>query len=872
MTFTTTTRVGLLLLLSVLTCQVFAQEPANINFQLRSYLENVKSQDQLTHLIVNGQTNEIKAFAEQHKGIYKYETQGFAAIAIPVRYIEELSRQSYVNYIDFSLEKGRTMNDMMRINNNVDSIHAGFAPLNIPYTGKGVIIGFIDTGLEILHPDFWTDTITKNTRILTVWDQNVTTPGRIPGDYGYGTLWDSTDINAGICTHVDTSAHGTTVAGSACANGLAGWDFAGVATEADIIVVESDFESPNWMATIADAVDYMYKVADSVGKPCVINASVGSYLGPHDGLDPVALFIDSLVNVKRGRALVGSAGNSGTIPYHLETNVAADTSFTWFEERNANSSSLFPNDAVYFEVWSDVADFDNVSYAVSADKVSGGYDRRGTTNWYNIAAHVGTTVSDTIWNNGNILGIVEYHAELQNGRYYLEVYMEEPDSSNYNFGFLTTGVGKFDVWSDDWLGISHMVNSGLPSVAQFPPIANYVLPDANSTVVDSWNCSSTPISVANYINRTSYVDYNQNTQNGPGTVGELHFSSSAGPTRDGRTKPDIGSTGNIALSAGSLPALNFAIANTPFKVAEGGWHIRNGGTSMAAPCVSGLIACYLEKCPTANMAEIKEAVLMTATVDSFTGATPNNLWGEGKLNAFQAMLYDLYTPTLTIAGDTVFCQGDSVELIAPAGHINYLWSTGDTTQSIWISASDTVLVEVWDSASCHGVSRWHYTVMNPTPSNPIITSDVDTVFSSPAFSYQWWLDDNPLSGSDDQQHTATAAGYYFVQITDSAGCSAFSDSIYISPTAVEDYNTSNFSVYPNPSTGQLFLSFGNVEMSDAKIEVINLLGEVIYNQNIDQIGSGAVIPVQLNSVSNGVYFVKVTHPKLQIQRKIVLSK
>src|SRR5690606_26480683 len=97
-----------------------------------------------------------------------------------------------------------------------------------------------------------------------------------------------------------------------------------------------------------DAIDFIFTKAAALGKPAVVNLSLGDYFGSHDGLDAPTLFTDQLLEESPGRAIVAAAGNSGNLGnYHLAYDIPeADTAFTWFKY---NSSAQ----AVYFELWAD---------------------------------------------------------------------------------------------------------------------------------------------------------------------------------------------------------------------------------------------------------------------------------------------------------------------------------------------------------------------------------------------------------------------------------------------------------------------------------------------------------------------------------------
>src|SRR5690606_35131941 len=215
-------------------------------------------------------------------------------------------------------------------------VHLGASPLPQAYLGDDVILGFIDTGIELAHPDFQNEDGT--TRVIALWDQTQSEniPFRIPEPYGYGQEWNAEDIDLGITGHDDQASfygHGSTVAGVGASNGNATGQFTGVAPNADIIMISSDFDHPNWSSTVADAVDFIFAKAAALGKPAVVNLSLGDYFGSHDGLDAPTLFTDQLLEESTGRAIVAAAGNSGNLGnYHLAYDIPeADTAFTWFK-------------------------------------------------------------------------------------------------------------------------------------------------------------------------------------------------------------------------------------------------------------------------------------------------------------------------------------------------------------------------------------------------------------------------------------------------------------------------------------------------------------------------------------------------------------
>jgi len=668
----------------------------NANFRVQHFIENQSDTVDFVGVFVKGPKEDAIKFTSKSKGIYRGEVKGWQYIRIPGLAMQSLVSDKRFSSLDYAPYQGIPMSDTMRINNRIDSVHSGATPLSTPFTGKNVVCGFIDTGIDFAHPDFQ-DTA-GNTRILHLWDQTKGNNANTPGEYGYGQHWDSAQINAGSCTNQDQWGHGSTVSGAACSNGLANGTHMGVAPDSYIIAVESKFNAADWLATVVDASEYIFNYADTHNLPCAINASVGTYLGSHDGLDPYALYIDSLILAKRGRLYVASAGNSGDWEkYHLHTDVTSDTSFTWFEN---NPSSAFGGSAAFWELWADTADFNQVSYAVGADKNNPNFEFRGRTSFLNVTDNLNVLLHDTIRNgNNDIIATVQTWAEQRDGQYLVQVYMPAPDSNDYFFRFETFGAGSFDTWSIEPYGMSRIIDT-IPTSVEYPGISKYIQPDSLQSIVSSFQCSPNVLTVGNYANDSGYVSKFGIWLPNNFERGKLFSSSSKGPNRLGLIKPEIAATGHGVCGPAPIFRINqWVAADNDSTLAYGGMHMVNGGTSMASPVVSGVGALLLEKCPSMNQSEYTNHIINSAYTDSYTGTNlPNNAFGYGKLDGFAAVTSSNFLPTQI--GSTEFCNGDSTSIVLLSNYQSILWENGSTAYSQIFSETDTTFVLATDSAGC----------------------------------------------------------------------------------------------------------------------------------------------------------------------------
>ena len=670
----------------------------------------------------------------------------------------------------FSFARPQALADSALVKHQINIVHQGLNGVDTAYTGKGIIIGVIDQGIDFNHPDF--KTATGKTRVLRYWDHSVN-GANPPQPYNYGIVWDSSSINAGTCTSLETvTAHGTTVAGMAAGNARANLKNKGAAPEADLIVVETNFNLPNWTLTIADACDYIFKVADSLGKPAVINISLGDYLGSHDGNDPAADLIESLLDLSPGRIVVSAAGNAGNQgKFHVRNNsIGSDTTFFW-NIPNTGMTVAGPNKIV-FDLWSDTADA-HYYFAYGADKISPNYSFRGNTTFRYTTSNMNQVpVADTLFNaNGQRIAIIDSYREIVGGNFHMMSVFTTIDSLAYRYRFMTTGSGKYDAWGGSWIQLSNFSTS-IPTQNQFPAIQHYIMPDSLQTIVSSWNCSEKVISVANMRNRKGHITKN-NTYYQPASttpVGKLSENSSKGPARNGTTKPDITAAGDVTLAAGPVWYLNNTANNTTIDV--GGFHVRNGGTSMASPVVAGIAALYLQKCPLSTYQQFKLDLSNTAVVDAYTGATPNFGYGFGKADALGL----LTSKNIALSIDPILgiCIGSTATLHAssPSTLYNAVWSNGTVGVNMTTAIVGSYYVKGLDSAGC-------YTRSNPvalgTLALPFVDAgasyttcpdeEISLLGTGTAVSYQW---DNGVLNNE--SFVPLSSAVYYVTGTGSNGC------------------------------------------------------------------------------------------------------
>ena len=202
-------------------------------------------------------------------------------------------------------------------------------------TGKGVLIGFVDSGLDPDHPEFLGED--GNSRVTALWD--MAAQGAPPEGFRQGALYTGEQISAGQVPRGDLKGHGTAVAAIAAGR-------SGTAPGASIAMVKL---ASARTTDVMRAIKFLLDQAEALGMPCVINLSYGTNWGSHWGQTLFESYIDQ--SAQRGRsAIVCAAGNEGSGAHHffgrMEEDGALDVEFTISTLRQQ----------VYLSLWKNFAD------------------------------------------------------------------------------------------------------------------------------------------------------------------------------------------------------------------------------------------------------------------------------------------------------------------------------------------------------------------------------------------------------------------------------------------------------------------------------------------------------------------------------------
>lgn len=523
--------------------------------------------------------------------------------------------------------------------NRVSPLHNDYTTYGFQQavTGKGVIVGIVDVGFQLNHPAFLDKAGTKN-RIVRFWDQS-NNAGTAPQGYSYGTLY--TDVTKIDYKDYD-GTHGTHVAGIAAGSGYGtpNHNQAGNAPDAELVFVQIKYKNDTIPSgargdylvanpSIIDAFEYIFKYADSVGKPAVINLSWGMHTGPHDGTSVFDKAVDDLVG--QGKVIVGAAGNERGRNMHFGHTFTGDTVSAWIGE-------AIKRDATYESIYADFWGSASSEFSLQLNLFDTLGNLLGTLPFVSSSLDKDTSF---MYTNGidTLSGVIEcVNKSSLNGKpnILVKAYNNHPNT-NYVVIRITSANTVLHSWNSG--GVDRWTSGGFNSTFKGQqPFSNMKMGNNDYISGENGGTAKGIITVGAYATSFIWADAWANVHSTYALPGYLANFSSQGPTVDGRIKPDVVAPGIMISSALNRYAFD-TTSSTYISIIgnDTNYYGGMGGTSMASPQVAGIVALMLQQNPTLTNEQIRIILHNTAVSDTATGTTPNNVYGWGKVDALTAL-------------------------------------------------------------------------------------------------------------------------------------------------------------------------------------------------------------------------------------------
>ncbi|TDF56782.1 S8 family serine peptidase [Cupriavidus sp. L7L] len=512
--------------------------------------------------------------------------------------IQRLADDPTVTGIEISREGGHQelVNSVPFVSG--DQVHAPA----VSERGDKALVGLIDTGIDVMHEAFLDGE--GKTRILAIWNQHDAagpSPNAIDTAFPstLGRLWLASEIQQMVNSAMpvppelrDPGAHGTHVASIAAGRAVGGLGD-GMAPEAGIVVVmpkmksnPADPVSVGYSVSHLQALEFLKRVAAGHNKvsadplPMAVNVSLGMNAGAHDGTSLLEAGFDSITNKGRdpGFVVVKSAGNERGFGGHARIQAFNGIMpITW----ESDATFRFED---YFEVW--YGALDDLTFTL--------VDPAGNAS--PVVSHSNKKVTHTLGGNVVLMELVERHVDNGDSRLVIQI---APQSAQIQVGRWSLNVQGINVRSRDPV-VNVWVERDDARAVRFTtevPEVTLSIPGTADTVITVAACHV-------------------------GTPLQLTSSSSFGPTRDGRAKPDLCAPGNnITAALAGNANLRAGVSMT--------------GTSMAAPHVTGALALVFSHRakqrgqPQYNARQLRSALISTARFSGVHNPGP----GHGMLDA-----------------------------------------------------------------------------------------------------------------------------------------------------------------------------------------------------------------------------------------------
>jgi subtilisin family serine protease len=519
------------------------------------------------------------------------------------------------------------------------------------YTGKGVLLGIVDTGIQYNHINFQ-NPVTRETRLRGAVLYRPL-EGAVDSIREYYTEPAQLDT---LTTDNINNAHGTHTSGIAGGSYL-DLDMQGMAPDADLMLCGTSVLDDD---RIIDALQTTFARAEELGEPCVINLSIGSPIDWKDGRSPLCLACEALTDGGNapGRAIVFSAGNDGAKNYTIDHQFT-DTLpiYTLLQPAVISGKTFYinPNIDAYcsdsLPVQLDFALYDTLAH---------------TFEEMPFEQHLLDTLEA---GHGN--------------RRHLCIDLDTCDMQQLPHKLLAARLcGSVGSWVTFYYINDNSINYAMtvPSFEGMDGEELHWISGSPAHSISDLCCTDAVISVGAYSAVDSLTNVFGRTVYPLSPRGEVCSFSSYGPSGDGTPKPDVIAPGASVVSSfssywedkiiyyytsGRYIDSPMMYVVTPEGENQTYYWIHSVGTSQSSPVVAGIIALWMEACPTLTVNEIRSILQKTSRFDDYCEQAPGGpiQSGFGKVDAVAGMREVLaMTAIETVCDDTVKSRHDCFNL------------------------------------------------------------------------------------------------------------------------------------------------------------------------------------------------------------------
>lgn len=597
-----------------------------------------------------------------------------ALVSLPVDSVESWSCLPGIRKMSLQREM-KPMTDLARKEAGIDDIHKGLGLQDIPYTGKGVIAGIVDEGMDPNNISFIGSDGKNRIKYLTYFDGTADKYGYPHCEYYGEGLYDRDEAGnvfayPGVENFVtdNTSAYHGTHTMNVLAGGYTGNPYYGVATGADIAASCGNLADVCIAMGVSGILDYAAYRGQFGDAPSVVSLSLGATMGAHD---PDGLMNRFLEECGKESIIVVAAGNEGDLKIALDKDMEGEDSslatliYPYYYRYDASKPEdrfntyirqgavmVFSDDETPFEIKAFIMTGEPGNYRKRAV-----YDLTGEEGSYFLsdsfyADYVGGSVNATVgrYFDGYIGGGSMYDEDL--GRYYgvFDYYLFSKPEFGINPDGSEAAIVGFEITGSDGQRIECYCDGANTWMADYG-LEDYTDGKLDGTISDM-AVGRNVLVVGAYTLRNSWkgldgeeYGFDVNEDFGIDDIGRY---SAFGTLADGRTLPHICAPGSAVISAVSRPfvEMNFKgdeaaiAANFQAKATMGGkdyyWKAETG-TSMSTPLVAGAIALWLEADPSLTFDDVLDIISRTAVRDEYVERGNPVQWGAGKLDALAGL-------------------------------------------------------------------------------------------------------------------------------------------------------------------------------------------------------------------------------------------